>query len=64
MPEATTSSWNVFHIDWAGDLRKVFAWGISAAGNLSCGLAERFVEKGQKHKLAGIMNIAGGNDAP
>ncbi|KAH8594259.1 Alpha/Beta hydrolase protein [Bisporella sp. PMI_857] len=47
-----------------GNRCKVFAWGCSAGGTLSCGLAKRFVEKGLKDKLAGIMNLAGGTMHP
>jgi versiconal hemiacetal acetate esterase len=58
--------------DWAyahakelgADTSKVFAWGCSAGGTLSCGLAKRLAEKGQKGKLKGIMNLAGGTMHP
>ena len=42
----------------------MFAWGCSAGGTLSCGLAKRLAEKGQQHKLKGIMNLAGGTMHP
>jgi versiconal hemiacetal acetate esterase len=41
------------------DTSKIFAWGCSAGGTLSCGLAKRLAEKGQKGKLKGVMNLAG-----
>ncbi|PMD45575.1 alpha/beta-hydrolase [Hyaloscypha variabilis F] len=47
-----------------GDQSKVFAWGCSAGGTLSCGLAKRLAEKGQHKKLIGIMNLAGGTMHP
>ena len=47
-----------------GDQSRVFAWGCSAGGTLSCGLAKRLAEKGQNTKLIGIMNLAGGTMHP
>lgn len=47
-----------------GDQSKLFAWGCSAGGTLSCGLAKRLGEKGQQEKLKGIMNLAGGTMHP
>jgi versiconal hemiacetal acetate esterase len=47
-----------------GDQSKLFSWGCSAGGTLSCGLAKRLGEKGQQEKLKGIMNLAGGTMHP
>ena len=50
--------------DLGADKNRVFAWGCSAGGTLSCGLARRLAEKGLKGKLKGIMNLAGGTMHP
>lgn len=47
-----------------GDPARVFAWGCSAGGTLSCGLARRLANKGEAARLKGIMNLAGGTMHP